>query len=476
MPGGSRSLTIQPCRSVTAVVAVAVMAGCTSDPAGPAPASVPVIAMTSVAGNPDNVLSAVVHTEVSGADSVAVRFRLAGAAAADSVTPFSPATAGSMELPMLGLLPDAVYSIRVEAIGAGGSVRGKLVQLTTPPLPSDVPRFTTIGPDPSPGYVVFAAGLYGLVIDNTGRVVWYHRFATGLGLNFAAQPAGRYVARLVTPDPADIEPWIELGPLGTPTRTLACALGLQPRFHDLLVEADGDYWIMCDEARTLDLTAIGGMRSARVIGTAVQHIAANGALRMHWSPFDHFAITDVGPELRADTVVNWTHGNALDVDADGNLLVSFRNLNEITKIDVTTGQVIWRLGGRRNQFTFVDTPMPPFSQQHSVRSVGAGSLLLLDNVGNPSETGAERYVLDEQAMTARLARSYTSQPRVVTQIGGSTQPLPRGRTLVSFGTAGRVEEYDAEGRVVWRIEGNAGYVFRAQRIPSLYSPGVHAAR
>ena len=79
-------------------------------------------------------------------------------------------------------------------------------------------------------------------------------------------------------------------------------------------------------------------------------------------------------------------------------------------------------------------------------------------------------------MTARLARSYTSQPRVVTQIGGSTQPLPRGRTLVSFGTAGRVEEYDAEGRVVWRIEGNAGYVFRAQRIPSLYSPGVHAAR
>jgi len=65
---------------------------------------------------------------------------------------------------------------------------------------------------------------------------------------------------------------------------------------------------------------------------------------------------------------------------------------------------------------------------------------------------------------------------VVTQIGGSTQPLPGGHTLVSFGTAGRVEEYDAVGSVVWRIEGNAGYVFRAQRIPSLYTPGVGAAR
>ena len=65
---------------------------------------------------------------------------------------------------------------------------------------------------------------------------------------------------------------------------------------------------------------------------------------------------------------------------------------------------------------------------------------------------------------------------MVTQIGGSTQPLARGHTLVSFGTAGRVEEYDADGRVVWRIEGNAGYVFRAQRFPSLYAPGVGAAR
>lgn len=47
---------------------------------------------------------------------------------------------------------------------------------------------------------------------------------------------------------------------------------------------------------------------------------------------------------------------------------------------------------------------------------------------------------------------------------------------MSFGTAGRVEEYDATGRVVWRIEGNAGYVFRAQRIRSLYAPGVGTAR
>jgi hypothetical protein len=85
-------------------------------------------------------------------------------------------------------------------------------------------------------------------------------------------------------------------------------------------------------------------------------------------------------------------------------------------------------------------------------------------------------VIDEAARTARLAQSYGSLPRVVTQIGGSVQPQSNGRTLVCFGTEGRVEEYDAEGRVVWSIQGNAGYVFRAQRILSLYSPGVGTAR
>ena len=83
---------------------------------------------------------------------------------------------------------------------------------------------------------------------------------------------------------------------------------------------------------------------------------------------------------------------------------------------------------------------------------------------------------DERRLTARLVRSYGSAPGVVTQIGGSVQDLPGGRTLVSFGTAGRVEEYDGNGHVVWRIEQGAGYVFRAQRISSLYAPGVGGTR
>ena len=70
--------------------------------------------------------------------------------------------------------------------------------------------------------------MYGVVIDNTGRVVWYHRFVNGPGLSFMAQPMGRYLARPPTPAVGDMEPWVELDPLGNVTRTMGCARGLQP--------------------------------------------------------------------------------------------------------------------------------------------------------------------------------------------------------------------------------------------------------
>ena len=459
------------------LAATAFTIACSGDPSGLHPPYAPAIDAATVAPNLQNVLSAVVTLRARRADSALVRFRLAQAppSAADSVTPIVSVAGDLAVLSMFGLLPASSYVARVMAFGPGGVTTSDPIPFMTDALPADLPRYEAGGSDPSPGYVVFAAGRYGLVIDNTGRVVWYRRFPDGAGLAFMAQPTGRYVLRPPTPDPADLEPWVEIDPLGTATRTLGCAGGLQPRPHDFIAEPGGAYWLLCDETRVMDLTALGGVANARVTGTVVQHVGAAGALLFQWSPFDHFAITDLDPAQRTGASVNWTHGNALDFDADGNLVVSFRSLDEVTKIDASSGAVLWRLGGRRNQFTFRNAAAP-FIHQHGARAVAPGALLLLDNLGDPTESRAERYVLDEASRTATLMQAYESTPPAVTQIGGSVQDLPNGRTLVSFGTAGQVEEYDAAGRITWRISGNAGYVFRAQRVRSLYAPGVDSRR
>jgi hypothetical protein len=457
-----------------------VLVACATEPAGPSLRVPPTIEAVAVAASSHNVLSVIVSVSVRNADSVAVRFRLADVAAADDSATPAVATvddsAMAVIVPVFGLLPSRRYVLRTLAYGADGVAESDSLEITTGELPSDLPRYSASGSDPSTGFVVFAAGMYGLVIDNTGRVVWYRRFPNGPGLSFMAEPNGRYVARPGTSDPSQIGSWVEVDPLGNFTRTLGCAGNLQSRPHDLISELDGSYWLLCDKVRTMDLTAEGGVATARVTGTDVQHVSSGGALLFSWSPFDHFAITDGEPSDRIGPTVNWTHGNALDLDVDGNLIVSFRNLSEVTKINTVSGAVIWRMGGRRNQFAFLDSPNPPFTGQHSARVVARGSLIVLDNMGTPGESRAEAYKVDETAMTARLERAYFSFPGVVTQIGGSAQSLPGGRTLASFGTAGRVEEYDSTGRVIWRIDGNAGYVFRAERIRSLYAPGVGTKR
>jgi hypothetical protein len=415
----------------------------------------------------------VVTAAVRSADSVAVRFGFARTGL-DSVTTAVAVQGETVVVPVLGLLPEQEYELRLEAYGCGTATRSAPLEHITGSLPADLPLYTASGLDPTPGYVVFAAGSYGLVIDNTGRVVWYHRFPDGAGLNFQPQPTGRYVA-FPPMSGAWAGNWLELDPLGNLTRTFGCVGGLSTRFHDLMALPDGSYWVMCDETRTMDLTAHGGVANAQVTGTQVQHVSGSGDLLFQWSPFDYFDITDLDPAERTGPTVNWTHGNAIDLDDEGNLLISFRSLNEIAKIETRTGGVLWRMGGRRNQFSFLDTSSPAFLRQHGLRVRGRRQLMLLDNLGEPAGSRVERYELEagspgDSGHTARLISTYVPDSRVVAQLGGTTQPLPGGRSLVAYGNGGRVEEYDAAGQVVWRIEGNPGYIFRAQRIQSLYFP------
>src|SRR5687768_1551689 len=194
------------------VAAIAFLGACRGDASDAIGPDLPVVVESSVAANPLNAISAVVSVRVRDADSVAIRFSIAGATGADSLTPAVRTVNDSAAVPVLGLVPSSAYVMRAVAYGSSGTSTGSPLTFATDTLPSDLPGYTTAGSDPSPGYVVFAAGAYAVVIDNTGRVVWYRRFPNGPGLNFMAQPNGRYVA-LPPADPATISRWVELDPL-----------------------------------------------------------------------------------------------------------------------------------------------------------------------------------------------------------------------------------------------------------------------
>ena len=41
-------------------------------------------------------------------------------------------------------------------------------------------------------------------------------------------------------------------------------------------------------------------------------------------------------------------------ETDGNIILSCRNTSEVIKISRVTGEIIWRLQGKHNQFTFTN--------------------------------------------------------------------------------------------------------------------------
>ena len=84
-----------------------------------------------------------------------------------------------------------------------------------------------------------------------------------------------------------------------------------------------------------------------------------------------------------------------------------------------------------------------------------------------------RTLQDAAAAHQRMAAHAGVIDEVAGAIGAA---LGKGRTVFAFGNGGSVEESDAAGNVTWKIDGNSGYVFRAERILSLYRPGVGDAR
>jgi Arylsulfotransferase (ASST)/FlgD Ig-like domain len=212
-----------------------------------------------------------------------------------------------------------------------------------------------------------------------------------------------------------------------------------------------------------------------VIGLVIQEIDREKNVVFQWRSWDHFEITDAIGVPLGGRVVNYVHGNSIDVDRDGNLIVSARMMNRVTKISRSTGEILWTLGGKKNQFRFINDPVG-FSRQHAARRLPDGNLTLFDN-GNfrtPPYSRAVEYVLDEARFTARLVWEYRHVPDVFSQFAGYVQRLPTGNTVIGWGTATpTVTEVTPGGEVVYELSFDPGiFSYRAYRFewpPVLYA-------
>ena len=238
--------------------------------------------------------------------------------------------------------------------------------------------------------------------------------------------------------------------------------------HDFLILPNGNL---------VFLAYNGEVRDGTVFEDSVIQVVnpATGEEVFRWNSKDDIPMEDVLRNNRQE----YAHINSVFVDDDGNFLASLRGTSQVIKIDSTTADVIWKLGGLSSDFA-IDDPFGGPCGQHTATRLAGGHIMVFDN-GSPCPdtpeyatrgqlTRVSEYAVDETAMTAELVWSY-SQPGFYTTAAGSAERLDNGNTLIGWGRNANavVTEVDATGKKVFELTAHAADLayqsYRVFRLP-----------
>ena len=225
--------------------------------------------------------------------------------------------------------------------------------------------------------------------------------------------------------------------------------------HEFELTDRGTALVMAYVPVPWDTTGVGGRRDGIVEDNVIQEIdVRTGALLFEWHALGSIGLGESyrpAPKKK-DQFHDPYHFNSIQLTPDGDYLVSARHTSTIYKIAGDTGEIAWRLGGKRSDFKLGAGAR--FNLQHDARMLDDGTLSLFDNV---TEDVEEKGVLsrglvlrvDSRAKTASVAREYTHDG-VISGTQGSMETLGGSKAFVGWGgMRPEFTEYAAPDEIAW---------------------------
>jgi hypothetical protein len=194
-----------------------------------------------------------------------------------------------------------------------------------------------------------------------------------------------------------------------------------------------------------------------------------GEIIFEWHSLEHVGIEEsyIEPPDDPNYLYDYFHINSIDVEPDGNLLLCARNTSGVYKVERENGKIIWRLGGKKSDFEM--GPGTQSSFQHDARRQRDGNITIFDNGAHPKVHEESRGIvveLDEQKMSAKLVREYTSPKKRLSTSQGNMQLLPNSNVLIGWGSGPYVSEFSHEGELLFEARfPPEGESYRAFRFP-----------
>lgn len=228
--------------------------------------------------------------------------------------------------------------------------------------------------------------------------------------------------------------------------------GYESDLHDMTITPEGTALVLAYDRVFRDTSAFGGSRSGVVLDNIVQEVdLKTGLVLFEWHSLGNVDVNDSRIRARGRTSYDYFHANSVDVDRDGNLLVSARNTCAIYKISRTTGRILWTLGGKESDFKM--NARTRFCFQHDARRAGKGVISLFDNSAGPpklrSQSRAVKLAVNERRRTVRVIRAYRHPAKISAPNQGSMRVQRNGNVLVGWGAAPVFTEYSRGGRILF---------------------------
>lgn len=370
---------------------------------------------------------------------------------------------------LAGIPENTVVQVEVELPGEAPA----LAVITTGNLPAWLPDLTFLADVPEAAAGGFTiAGVIELdgggvvVVDHAGRAVWAHEAGDDLrGVVSRARMSrdGNAILYGSGAVGADAPGAVVRVPLDGSAVTSTPAPGTHTDFVEL---PTGGFALLGWDVREFE--------GRKIAGDTIVEVGLDGVTRVVWSVFDDFS-----PDLTLEyphqypgdpDAEDWTHINGLAYDADEDDYYVTMTWNDgIARIDRGTGGLVWSLTDEGGDFERIGDRRL-VHQPHSVERTPEG--LLVFNRGAPQVAStcseATEIALDEGLGTAETVRAYTSERCLLVSMLGSAAWIPGGNMLVSWTTAGQLDEVTPDGELAWRVNTQVGFGFGfAERVPTL---------
>lgn len=350
------------------------------------------------------------------------------------------------------------------------------VRITTPAQPGASPGDLFLAPYQGKG----AAGP--MIAEQNGSLVWFHPLPPGEeSTNFHVQQyQGKPVltwwqGRILEAGFGQGEDVIYNSSY-QPVAHVHAGNGYHADLHEFRLTPEGTAWIDAFDPIRLNISSVGGSSDAIVNDSVIQEIdVKTGLVMWEWHALGHIALGESYKPVSSSASSPWdyVHVNSADPGPTGQtggagasgqpteLLLSARNTWTLYDVDLHTGAIRWRLGGKRSSFRL--GPGTRTYWQHDAEWQPGGLVSVFDNGSDPAEEKQSRGLLLDPNLathTVTLVKQFTNPTHTLlaSSQGDLLNLSPPGTTggdwLMGYGGLPNFTEYSASGEVL--LDGTLG--------------------